>query len=403
MSFPELPPRRTLPPDVRERMRRKVFGRRTTARTPLTAAAGVALLVAAGVVGVVVGQGASTDSDTMTSNTTTPPAAILTQRGFAAPDEVRQIDTTAEDTAACGFDRALFTARLPGRRVLAAPGDRFCELTYSMVSVATAPDTTVGDDARLLWRSPTDVLVGRVPPNTVRLQVVQPEHNLPQAGALVGDRYFVTMATTTGLIAVILSFSGARPDASHSFNALDVPVRANTADRFPGGKSDAREGQTVLARCLDWAMRNSTARIEDTAHWQLGASTGVDTVAGLAVLRGPAGATAYCLMSEFRPTEVRPPMPVEDTGNAFTVLDTSLTRTDALRGIVARLGGVVRDDVWRMDLVDTRGDARSVEVQQGTFAAWVANVPSLDMATLAGVRLRAYGKDDALLYEAPAV
>ncbi|MBB5959098.1 hypothetical protein FHS29_005718 [Saccharothrix tamanrassetensis] len=395
MSFPELPPRRTLPPDVRERMRRKIFNRRPAVRAPLAAAAGAALLVAGGFLVPLTG------SDHV--DAVDPPTAIPTSRPFAAPDEVREVETTREDTATCGFDQALFTVRMPGRRLLVAPAERFCELTYTTTSTSTGVTGVTFMDARYAaWRSPTGVVAGRVPPGTALFRAKDNDSGRPQPATLVGNGYFV-MLTAADSVTVELSFSDGSPTWSDPVDLRSMPVGAHTEDRFTGDEADASGPEIVLARCLDRALRDSVPHVRDTAQWQLGASVGTDTETGIAVLRGPAGHTAYCVISVFKPTEVNPPMPVGNDDNAFTLSARAVTKTDSVRGIVTRLAGVVREDVVRMDLVDPGGHVRPVEVQRNTFATRVTNLASLEAASLAGVRLRAFDKKGALLYEAPVV
>ncbi len=467
MSYPKLPPRRTLPPDVRERMRRRVLevdggstdfdsgwlstdavlagadvpgrldlaehpirsfdsggsaGADATAgavsvdavsggavpggarvrggralRGPVAAAAGLALLVAGGAVVVRVSQYA--DSTAIAPSVTT---TLRVAPGFAAPSEVTVVPTTEDDEARCDLGAPAFTVRLPGRRVLIAAGGRFCELTYTTVATSKSlvPEVPVGA-AKIVWHSPTGVVVGRVPPDGQRV-VVQEQYR-PNPSVLSHQGFFVTLASGS-TIAFDVGFPGRPATESRSVDLRTVPVAADVVDRFPSGKTDPREPANTLARCLDLGMRTSARLIDDSGRWQSGASVGVESAGGVAALRGPDGATAYCMVSEFRATAVQSFPVVEDTyRKPVRLLASKVSDAGGSLGIVARLAGAVRDDVARVELQRPQGNAVSVEVRRGTFAGALANLPSAEGTVLNDVEVRAFGRDDQLLYQGPLV
>lgn len=380
MSLPELPPRRSLPPDVRERMRRRVLGR-PHGRAPLAVAAAVAVLVG----GLVVARSADR-ADGPAALPTTPPTS--SHRPFSGPDDAQVVPTTAADLSRCGFTAALFTVRLNGRRVLAAPGERFCELTHATTSTSTLAVAVPLGDLEVRWRSPSGVLVGKVPPDLVRMSARAAVAPLP--GVLTDHGFFVARPAPRGTV-FELSYRD-RPDRAQAVDPAAVPVTAKTADFYPSGVADP--AANVLDRCLDNGMLDSTQIVSDVVPWQLGAVVAADTDIGLAVLRGPSDNTAYCRVEQYRAVTVDGPMGgVGSRTDAFQVR--ALYPRDAgARGYVLQVAGTLREDVHRVELLG--GSGVRVEVRDRTFAG-VVGLPSLEPQALKGVQLTAYAADGTVL------
>ncbi|CAL9399238.1 hypothetical protein SUDANB95_01414 [Actinosynnema sp. ALI-1.44] len=380
MSLPELPPRRSLPPDVRERMRHRVLGR---SHRPLAVAAAVAVLVG----GLVVARSVER-ADGPAAFPTTPPTT--SHRPFSGPEDAQVVPTTTADLSRCGFTTALFTVRLNGRRVLAAPGERFCELTHATTSTSTLAVAVPLGDLEVRWRSPSGVLVGKVPPDLVRMSARATIAPLPSV--LADHGYFVARPSPRGAV-LELSYRE-RPDRTQPVDPAAVPVTAKTVDFYPSGVADP--AANVLDRCLDHGMLDGTRIVSDVVPWQLGAVVAADTDMGLAVLRGPSGNTAYCHVDQYRAVTVEGPMSVigSRTG-AFHVR--ALYPRNAGR-YVLQVGGTLREDVHRVELLG--GTDVQVELKDRTFAA-VVGLPSLEPQVLKGVRLTVYAADGTVLQSEP--
>ncbi|MEJ2854491.1 MULTISPECIES: hypothetical protein [unclassified Saccharothrix] len=396
MSFPELPPRRALPPDVRERMRRRVFGRPARgsatdraggrgAGGPLAVAAAVAVLVG----GLVVARTADQDG----SGALPTPSTAAT-RGFAGPDDAQVVATTSEDLSRCGLSAALFTVRFDGRRVLADRSDRYCELTYATTSTSTSAISVPVGDLRVTWRSPSGVLVGKVPPNLAGLVTRSSRGALPSA--LTDYGYFVTLSSSPTTVFELTHRE--QPVQVHTLDPATVPDAARTVDFHPSGVADP--AANVLDRCLDVGMLSSARPVSDVVPWTLGAVVGADTTAGLAVLRGPAGTTAYCRLDLYRAKQVDGPMGgVGSPADAYQVRALVSRNSGPPLGFVLLVGGTLRDDVHRLELVDASGP-RPVEVRDRTFAGVLTELSSTDVSAV-GARLTAYARDGTVLQTGP--
>ncbi|MFI9816714.1 hypothetical protein [Saccharothrix variisporea] len=392
MSFPELPPRRALPADVRERMRRTVFGptadraRGRGARGPLAVAVAVAVLVG----GLVVARTTSGDGP---GTIPVPPTGLT--RLLAGPDKAEVVATTPEDLSRCGLTAALFTVRLDGRRVLAGRSDRFCELTHATTSTSTAAASVPVGDLRVTWRSPSGVLVGKVPPGLAGLSV-RSARGGPLPSVLTDYGYFVARSSSPATLFELTYRE--QPVQVHTLDPAAVPDAAKTVDWYPSGVADP--AANVFDRCLDVGMLSSSRPVSDVVPWTLGAVVGADTTAGLAVLRGPAGTTAYCRLDHYRATQVDGPMGgIGSPADAYQVRALAGRDSGPPLGFVLLVGGTLREDVHRLELVDASGP-RPVEVRDRTFAGVLTALPSLD-ASAVGARLTAYAQDGTVLQTGP--
>ncbi|KOX16783.1 hypothetical protein ADK67_39175 [Saccharothrix sp. NRRL B-16348] len=146
MMLPDLPPRRSLPPDVRKRLRRRVLGRRLpagrvpsggvpsggAARAPLAAAAAVVVLAAGG---TIVAQSTQGDPDAVTPPSTAQSTAVSSSPGDSPVTSLTP-GATGGEAERCGFGGGdvRFTLGLAGRRILVTRNGRFCEFTHTTVA-----------------------------------------------------------------------------------------------------------------------------------------------------------------------------------------------------------------------------------------------------------------------------
>ncbi|MEV0679513.1 hypothetical protein AB0I60_23605 [Actinosynnema sp. NPDC050436] len=420
MTGPELPRRRALPADVRERMRRQVLtgvaepgvhpvtppddhpfprpgghpvGPRRKRRGPLVAAAAAVLLVGVGAVAARHVQGPPTQAGG---------EATAAPRGFAAPLQAEFVPTLPEDLDACGVSGGqVATVRMPGRRLLLTPQDQYCELTYTTVArsdPAKYADLVVGG-AEVLWRSPSGVVVLRPGPGATSIEVTVGS-GMPTTTMPLADGRLVVVPR--GASATVGTRSGDEGAArSGELVVRSVPDAAVVRDRFPGGSPDPADPDNVLARCLDVGMRDSVDKIDDSGAWSLGATVRTEAVGGFAALRGPGGATAFCWVDEFRAKSVYT-APDHDGDPAKPFRAVVLPASDSAGPVPTGLaGGIVRDGVAGLEL--QRGGQAPVraEVRDGTFVAWFPG-GSLPEDAPTDTRVRAFDRAGTVVYDGPA-
>ncbi|MFD0206605.1 MULTISPECIES: hypothetical protein [Saccharothrix] len=386
LTLPDLPPRRPLPPDVRERLRRRVLGG-GGARAPLAAAAAAVVLIAGG---AIVAQ--STQGDT---NAVTPPSTTSTTGPSPDQSPVTAVTpgTTAGDATRCGLGDAdvRFTLGLAGRRILVTRDDRFCELTHTTISTSNPEVDAVplaGGAAAVLWRSGSAVLVGRVPAGTSRVQLNSgdPTGTGPMPVSLVHD-LFVTPYTTTGMSVDFITPSGP-VSAGIDVAALPTPqVWGAPREELPAGDPD-------VARCLDQALRDAAGWVGDPLKWRPGALVGPEADARL-VLHDQAGKTAYCEFRQGRPSLVHEESTSPRRGGSFEVryVTSSQTGPRPDDGYVLLAGTVDAARVGGIEVTAPRGGTVAATLRDGTFAARLDD-QELPDPLLKGFRLRVLDHGD---------
>ncbi|CCH33550.1 hypothetical protein ABZ816_22895 [Actinosynnema sp. NPDC047251] len=443
MTFPELPPRRPLPAEVRERMRRVVVadvlagpegtatdvrtqadvrtltegrtqaerravddvravdegpGRpRRRARGPLAAAAGAVLLV--GAVAVAVQPFHTAPVDTAQGTPVLP-----VPDGFAAPIEAEVVPTLPQDLEVCGFGgEQAVTVRVPGRRLLITPQEEYCELTYTTVARS---DPSVYDDlyvgrSKVLWRSPTGVVILKPAPGTTPIKAaVVPD--MPITAKLVDDDHFL-MIPQGQTVTVETNAGDPIKSASTELTLRSIPDAALVHDRFPDGSNDPADPKNVLARCLDVAMRSGAEQVDDSGTWKYAAAAGVGTRSGLVALRGPGAASAYCSVAEYKALSVyTAPDHAGDPARPFRMVLSQVSKAGGPEGIVLKIGGTVRDEVTRLEFTHRQQSPQSADVRDGTFVALLPDVTSADNL-LQDVTAKAFDRDGRVVYEGRVV
>jgi hypothetical protein len=383
MSVQSLPPRRPLPPDVRERMRRRVLSRGAV-RSPLAAAAAVAVLVAGG---AIIAQSTQGDTIAVSPPTTTSPAT-----GSPLPDTpVTSVSpgATTTDAARCGLGDAdvRFTLGLAGRRILVTRDDRFCELTHTTISnnnPEVGPVAFAGGAATVLWHSGSGVLIGRAPAGSsgVRLESGDSTGTGPMPVSLVED-LFVTPYTTPGMSAHFTTPSG--PVAA----GIDV-VALPTVQVWAAPREELPPGDPDVARCLDRALRDSARWVGDPLKWRPGANSGQAPDARL-VLHDQAGKTAYCGILLGRPYLVQEESGSPQGGESFEVRYVAGGETGPGPGDgYVLLGGTVdAARVGGIEITDPQGRTVAATLRDGTFIARLGqrHLTATD-ALLEGFRVR---------------
>ncbi|HEX7303668.1 hypothetical protein [Lentzea sp.] len=228
----EMPPRRALPADVKERMRPSTAEfRPRRSRTPLAVAAGVALLVAGGV--------------------------TATQQALrdAGPAASRVVSPSGQDVDRC---RAALGA--PGwassrmvvfglHKVLAGDDGRFCVLTGSKAIVMKPGARPLPLAAgSLVFRS--ENITAGVPPlgtrNVVAREIAPGQADRGSTASVVTQDFFVTYSPAgTGVTEMVFD------DRTVPVPAGTAPEPATAVDSFESGDSNPRTPVNLLARCID--------------------------------------------------------------------------------------------------------------------------------------------------------
>lgn len=251
----DLPPRRELPADVKERMRpefTEVRNRRN--HTPLAVAAGVALLVAGG---FAVTQSVTHDVDPAQSRVIMPSSQDLSRCRTALNDQ----SWSSTEMVAFGL-----------RKVLFGKDGRFCELSRTTATVATPESQPTQLEAGSVTYWSSQVIAG-VPPRgtrTVSARQVHPSDSRTFSDAVVTPNFFI-VAGPYGMSATELIFDGRTVPIPRG-PSLPIPQgpppsRTRTVDSFDSGNSDPAAPVNLLAKCTDWAFAGSD-RADDLQGWE---------------------------------------------------------------------------------------------------------------------------------------
>ncbi|MFE9749748.1 hypothetical protein ACFYOT_32965 [Saccharothrix saharensis] len=401
MTLPDLPPRRPLPPDVRQRLRRRVLGGAAARaprgggrlRAPLATAAAVAVLAAGGVVVVQSTQGDMTAVTPPSSTTSSALRSIIS--GWSTVEV--EPNTTEQDAARCEFVRSdvRFTLRLAGARILVTGDDRFCELTHTAIThdkpgVGPVP---LDGPASLLWESGSGVLIGRRAAVTSRVEVATGARTgavAPLAVTLVEDLFVIPQS------AVWMTLTFTTPAG---------PVRTEVdAQALPGHEawSVRREamppGDPHVAQCLDASMRDGEEWVGDPLRWRPGAAT-APAVDVLLVMYDDTGKTAYCQVYHGRGSSADPEDDTPPQGGALFRLRHWTGRGGDPAKSVTLLGGTVdAAKVGGLQVVDVAGRTAAAVLKDGTFAVRLDDQPPLTARSLTkGFRVRVLDHDDRVI------
>ncbi|GGP62491.1 hypothetical protein [Saccharothrix coeruleofusca] len=382
----QLPPRKPLPPAVRERMRRKIMAGHGGARTPMAAAVAVTVLVAGGAILAQSTQGADTAALAPPSTTSSAP------RGPLEPD-LRAVPASAEDLRLCEFTHARFTVPMPGRRLVWAD-EGFCELTYTTVAKSKTSGALSGQEGMAVqWRSPTGVVVGQAPKGTAQAEATVTWWR-ERVSVLLHQGRFVLAPGPQHIDLTFTSEDLRR--TTERIDAATTPGDSTVREVFP--RPDPTEQDKMVARCLDHAMRQNLPGAERPEAWRAGALASAAPGTGLLVLRDGIGETLYCQLANGMPETVNLATRGASRG-VVLMLDSAHGGPSALDAYV---GGRVDDRVASM-VVTYRDKQGAVSVVDGTFAVHFAEGTSgpgyeLDVTKL---HVRALDAAGAVLHDGP--
>ncbi|TWP46724.1 hypothetical protein FKR81_34620 [Lentzea tibetensis] len=245
----ELPPRRQLPPEIKERMRPTITRARPRGRAWMGAAAAAALVITGGVF--------------LTQST---------QQHEPAPFAAVSADL-ARCREALRDDRwsVVNTLELRARKVLVGIDGRLCELTRTRVTAFDAAGATA-------VRTPSGLVVGRPPVQARSMTAHQHDPAAPRADwspptVITLDLFLVDADPTKPENSTLtMEFDGHQVQLTFG----DIPVRGTPQDSYSNDASTAHSAN-LLDRCLDNAIPKRAAPGFEN-DWQAGAMTGVPGV-----------------------------------------------------------------------------------------------------------------------------
>lgn len=258
-----LPPRRELPAEVKERMRPVFVDQRRRNHTPLAVAAGVALLIAGG--------------------------AVMTQSGTGDhsidPAGGRVTAPSAHDLARCRAafgDQGWLSAEMvgfDGRKMLIGKDSRFCELTRSQAFVVDQALKPVRMEAGTLSYL-SDQFVAGIPPLgalKTRAREATGTYSRSSMDSVTTPDFFVAYLPTK-LNVTELVFD----DRTVPLPQGMTPPRPRPTDSYESGNGDPTTNQNRLARCLDASV--STAAAANEPGWRAVGSGGFDGTGPIGVV-----------------------------------------------------------------------------------------------------------------------
>lgn len=272
----DLPPRRALPAEVKDRMR-PVFTETRARRnhTPLAVAAGVTLLIAGG---FAVTRSAGHDADLGRDRLVAPSSQDVARCRAALKDE----NWSSADMAVFGL-----------RKVLVGADGRFCELTRSR-AVVTPPGFQPSqlEAGSITYRS-AQVIAG-VPPlgaRTVKAREAGPGYSRGFSDGVVTPRFFIVHAQSA-MTANQLIFD---EDVVPIPQPPSMPVAGET-DSYDSGDGNPMTPVNLLARCVDNAFGNSVG-VEDLQGWEPLLVSGLDRPSGMLLAHRGHQEWATCVVS----------------------------------------------------------------------------------------------------------
>ncbi|MFJ6677080.1 hypothetical protein ACIQMJ_38775 [Actinosynnema sp. NPDC091369] len=402
MTSPNLPRRRPMPHDVRERLRRRVLGgagapeprHGGALRAPLATAAAVAVLAAGGVVVVQSTQGDTTAGTPPTSTTSSSPYRSITGGRSTV---VVERNATEQDAARCGFERpdVRFTLHLAGARVLVAGDDRFCEITHTAITHAKPGVGPVPLDgpASLLWRSGSGVLIGRRAGTADRVDVATDARTgavVPLTVTLVDDLFVIPQTAAW----MTLTFTTPAGPVRVQVDAQALP----TQEAWSVRREAMPPGDPHVAQCLESSMQDGEEWVGDPSRWRAGAAT-APAVDVLLVMRDDTGRTAYCQVYHGRGGSADPERVTSPQGTAlFRLWHWTGRGVDTAKSVVLLGGTVDAAKVGGLEVVDVAGRTASAVLEGGTFAVRLDDQPPLTARSLTkGFQVRVLDHDNRVV------
>ncbi|GAA3627444.1 hypothetical protein GCM10022267_12190 [Lentzea roselyniae] len=363
----DLPPRRRLPADVRERMRpdfTEVRSRRD--HTPLAVAAGVALLIASGI--------AITQS--VVDRTPAPGRGDV---HTPSSQDLSRCRAALNDPNWSSTEMVVFGLQ----KVLVGENSRFCELAASTAGVAAPDARPVQLEAGSITYRSGQIIAG-VPPLgalTARAREVSTSHSRASSAAVVTPDFFV-IHTPVPLTVTELVFD----NRTVPLPAGAVLPAAATFDSFESGNADPWTPANIVARCADNAYANGT-RAEDLRGWEP-----LISAQGILVAHRDHREWATCTFTTGPETlQPRPGLPAGENKPAIV--------SGAIGDAGFLMVGRTSRDAKTVELRGASTPAQTVNVTEGFFVAALPQVTGLTDPRAIQVTVR--DAKNAVVYEGP--
>jgi hypothetical protein len=389
----DMPPRRHLPQQVRDSMlvdlRQKLDETPRRAKTPYAVAAGVAALVAGGVVAVTTLQGGGDGTETGSGKVTgdTNGVAVQAHRCQSASKKAGGFPAKADwrvvaHTASAGFTELA---------VKVADKPVFCEVTATSVRLSefdTKPNYVPGSKTGAAFKGGSNLVGLVVDPSwhgidayekTGKDELIDSD---PTQEGTTGWRYADGMALWWPEYPVALTVAphGKKPTSplpaapDSTVTVVDQPYTGPAPDRTsPEGK--------LLVKCIERSA--SWNPLVDPATWQPGPMLTGDT-STILVIRGidhvttcsgdPADTRAGGLGIDWWGGDLRVVGLPKGNKPVVSLAGTSLTRDNENRDIVF---GSVSKDAASMTVTTSEHDTATAQVHNGTFIADVRQTPDM--------------------------
>ena len=370
MAF-DLPPRRALPADVKDRMRPDFTAPDAVhtgrSRAPLIVAAGVALLVAGGVA-------------------VTQPASQQ-----VSPGDMRVVSPSGQDLERCraaledpnwqSTEMVVFGLR----KVLHGTDGRFCELTRSRAMVAERRFEPIAlQEGSITYRS-NNIIAGVPPKGTTSARRDQVKNHPQLEPAKDPEAFNDSVVTQSFFIIEIWGVNDSTPTLFFDDRPEKTPPHsahsATITESFESGDPDSTSPENVLAQCTDRAWQEAGVHPERLENWEPLLTTGLEErVGGLLARRGD---SEFGFCEIYDPSATGPFSIIDDVreepDKPYLIAQAPTDRINHGAGIMSVGQYTVLGRASRcaatVEVSDRDGTAVKAEVADGFF---LANVPLRD-------------------------
>lgn len=282
----DLPPRRKLPADVKDRMRPEFTEARTRRNhTPLAVAAGVALLIAGG---LVLTQSAGRDVEPGRDRVVAPSSRDLDRCRVALNDP------NWSSTAMVVFGL---------RKVLVGTDGRFCELTRAQAGVAPPGFQPTQLEAGSITYRSSHIIAG-VPPlgaQKAKAREGDPNNRRGSSASVVTPDFYVVHVQPS-MYANELVFD----DRAFAIPRFTSWSAEGITESFESGDANPQAPVNLLGKCVDHAFNNNTMSTEELQGWEPLQVSGPDGRPGLLLAHRAHREWATCTFSGAGPSGLSP-------------------------------------------------------------------------------------------------
>lgn len=368
----DLPPRRALPADVKDRMRpafTETPSRRN--RVPLAVAAGAALLIAGG---FAVTRPATHDIDPGRDRIVAP-----------SSQDLARCRTALNDQSWSSTEMVVFGLR----KVLIGADRRFCELTRSQAVVMPSGFQPTQLDAGSITHRSGQVVAG-VPPlgaRTVKAREAGSGYSRGFSDGVVTPDFFI-VHSLYAMTANQLIFDDRTVPIPQM---LSMSAEGET-DSFDSGDSNPVAPVNLLARCIDNAFNSGTG-VDDLQGWEPLLTSGLDRPSGMLLAQRDHREWATCVISSgSRPNRLSLIRTTSDNPDSSQVVGGYQTGSEFI------MAGRTSRSAKSVEVSGAGGSPVTAEVADGHFIARLP-ITGGEMVSPARLRLTARNAANEVVYE----